>query len=176
MLLLVALHQALLHVLLKRVALGWHSLFELAVYSLTGSVVAWLGLTWIARTVALQEEAKAQLRRTYEKLEHTHRQLLAVHEIGCRVASAADVQEVLELAARAPVHLAGAKGSAVFAFDETRDRLKVEMAWGLSDGYVCALRQRVEEGIPAGRCRGCSPLQARVTGDCPPVPGIAGPG
>jgi hypothetical protein len=74
------------------------------------------------------------------------------------VAAAADVQEVLELAARAPVHLTGAKGSAVVSFDETYDRLKLDMAWGLSDGYVRALRQQVEAGIPAGRCRGCIPM------------------
>ncbi len=171
-LLLAAGHQVVVHRLLDLLAPDSHSLIELAIYSFTGSLVAWLGLTWIARAVSRQEQAQVELQAAYENLKSMHQQLLAVHEIGRQVASAADVQEVLELAARAPVYLARAKGSAVVSFDENNDRLKLEMTWGLSDGYVHALRRRVEEGIPAGRCRGCTPLQARVTGDCPLFQGL----
>jgi len=171
-LVLAAFHQFTIYALLQHVPPDWHSLLELAVYSLTGSVVAWLGLTWIGQAIAHQEEAEARLRRTYGELERTYRQLLAVHEIGRQVASAADVQEVLELAARAPVHLVEAKGSAVVSFDEVRDQLNLEMAWGLSDTYVRAMRQRIDAGIPADRCRGCIPLQARVTSDCPLFQGL----
>jgi two-component system nitrate/nitrite sensor histidine kinase NarX len=46
------------------------------------------------------------------------------------------------------------------------------MTWGLSDTYIQALRRRVEAGIPADRCRGCVPLTARVTGDCPLFQGL----
>lgn len=171
-LLLAALHQVILHQLLGFLTPEFHSLTELAVYSFTGSVVAWLGLTWIAKAARQQEQAQAELQAAYEGLRQMHQQLLAVHEIGRQVASAADIQEVLELAARAPVRLIGAKGSAVVSFDDSHDRLILEMAWGLSDDYVRTLRRRVEEGIPAGRCRECIPLQAKVTSDCPLFQGL----
>jgi hypothetical protein len=164
--LLAALHQAVLHALLEHVTPDWHSHLELAVYGLTGSIVAWIGLTWLGQAIARQEQAQTELQAAHQNAEWIHQQILSVHDIGCQVATAADVQEVLEVAARAPVHLVGARSSAVFSFNDTDDRLKLDMAWGLSDGYVRALRQRVDDGIPAGRCRGCTPLQAQVSGDC----------
>ena len=170
--LLAALHQAVLHTFLERVPPGWHSYLELAVYGLTGSIVAWIGLTWLGQAIARQEQAQTELQTAHQNAEWIHQQLVSVHDIGCQVATAADVQEVLEVAARAPVHLVGARSSAVFSFDDTDDRLKLDMAWGLSDGYVRALRQRVEDGIPAGRCRGCTPLQAQVSSDCPLFQGL----
>jgi signal transduction histidine kinase len=173
-LLLAAFHQTIVHALLERATPGWHGFLELAVYGLSGSVVAWLGLTWLGQAMARQEQAQTELQAAHQSAEWIHQQLLTVHDIGRQVAAAADVQEILELAARAPVRLTEAKGSAVVSFDETYDRLKLDMAWGLSDGYVRALRQRVEAGIPAGRCRGCAPLQARVTSDCPLFQGLQG--
>jgi len=167
-LLLAAVHQLILHALLQYlVAPTQHDFIELLIYGFTGSVVAWIGLTWLARAVGRQEEAERRVRRAYEELEQTHQRLLAVHEIGQRVASAADEQEVLEMAARAPIHLAGACGSAVIAFDEASDQLKLEVTWGLSDRYVHALRRHIAQGIPYDRCQGCVPLRAQITGDCP---------
>jgi len=166
-LLLAALHQIVVHEVTDRLAPNWHSQIELIVYGLTGSVVAWIGLTWLAQAVARQTQAEADLRRAYTELEHTHRQLLAVHDIGRQIASAADVQEILELAAQAPVQLTGALGSSVVSFDQARDRLKLDMTWGLSEAYNKALRRRVEAGIPAERCRTCVPLHAQAKSDCP---------
>lgn len=115
---------------------------------------------------------EAELRASHQRLAEAHRQLLAAHDIGAEIASAEDIQQVLELAARAPVRLAGALGSAFITFDEELDRLHLDMAWGLSGPYVEGLRRRVEHGIPAERCRQCQPLQARVSSDCPLFEGL----
>jgi signal transduction histidine kinase len=171
-LLLAAFHQVIVHLLLERSPQTWNNLLELAVYSVTGSVVVWLSLTWLGRALARHEQAQAELQAAHQHEQWIYQQLHAVHDIGCRVATAANMQEVLELAAHAPVHLSGAKGSAVVSFDETHNRLKLDMAWGLSEDYVRLLRQRVDEGISAVRCRDCTPLQAHVSGDCPLFQGL----
>ena len=79
---------------------------------------------------------------------------------------------MLELAAHAPTHLAGAQGSAVMMFDEKQERLRLDMAWGLSDAYVTGFRQRIELGVPAERCQTCSTLHAQVSGNCPLFDGM----
>ncbi len=173
---LAALHQLTLQVLLPRVSAAYHTWLAVAVYGLSGSIVAWLALSWLARNVAHQEQTEAKLRLAYERLTETHRRLLAVYDIGHEIASAADMQQVLELAARAPSHLADALGSAVVTFDEEHDdRLRLDMAWGLSDSYLRHLRQRVEAGIPAERCRTCKPLATHVSSDCPLFAGMQDP-
>jgi len=166
-LLLVALHQLLLHVLLKRVALEWHSLLELGVYGLTGSAVAWLGLTLIAGVVARREEAETHLRRAYADLERAHQQLHLIHQVGRRVTSAADVQELLELAAQVPTELLGAQGAGVVTFDREQNRAHLEATQGLDDRTADVLRRHVESGFPIERCATCRPLTARRGEDCP---------
>ncbi len=139
-------------------------------HGLLGTIIIWLALGWLARNAARQEQTEAELRAAYESLAETHRQLLAVHDIGREIASAEDIQHVLEVAARAPVQLTGAIGAAVVTFDETSDggeRLKLDMAWGLSDTYLAGLRRRMAEGISAGRCLRCEHLTAHVSSDCP---------
>jgi len=169
---LAALHQGVLHILLPRLPAAYHDWVPVLLYGLSGSLVVWFALGWLAQSAARQEQTEAELRAAYESLAQTHRQLLAVHDIGREIASAADIQQVLTLAARAPTHLADAVGAAVVTFDEERDRLRLEIAWGLSDTYLRHFRQRVEAGIPAGRCRTCRPLTARVSSDCPLFDGL----
>jgi len=166
-LVLVALHQGVTHVLFGDLSNVWHAVLEWVVYGLTGSVVAWLGLTWVAQAVARQAQDAAKLRQAHADLAQIRQWLLSIHEIGREAVNAADPLEVLELAARAPVQLAGARGTAVFTFDDEKQGLKLEMTWGLGDTYIQALRRRVETGIPAERCRGCVPLTARITSNCP---------
>jgi signal transduction histidine kinase len=171
-LVLVALHQTLIHALFGNLTNVWHLLSEWAVYGLTGVVVAWVGLSWIARAIAREEQDAAKLRQAYADLAEINQRLLSVHTIGSEAVTAADPLEVLELAARAPVQVAGAVSSAVFTFDNEKERLKLEMAWGLNDTYLHALRQRVQAGISTERCRSCKPLTARVTNDCPLFQGL----
>ena len=169
---LAALHQLVLQWLLPWVPPAYHFWLAVVLYGLSGSIVAWLALAWLAKNAARQEQTEAKLRTAYDDLARTHRQLLAVHDIGREIASAQDMQQILELAARAPLYLAGAQGSAVITFDETTDRLNLDMAWGLSDSYLQGLRRRIEIGVPAGRCRGCDHLTARPSGDCPLFAGL----
>ena len=166
---LAALHQLILGRLLPPLPEATHFGVTVLLYGLSGTVVIWLALGWLARNADRQERIEAELRAAYDSLAETHRQLLAVHNIGREIASAQDIQHVLELAARAPVHLTQATGAAVVMFEESPggERLNLEMAWGLSDQYLAGLRQRMAAGIPAGRCRHCSHLTARVTSDCP---------
>jgi len=166
-LVLAAFHQAVLYALLDRLPGRWHSAVQLAVYGITGIVVAWIGMTWLARAVARQEQAEAELRQAYADLERTHRQLQTIHEIGRRVTNAADVQELLEIAARMPVELLGARGTTVVTFDPEEERADLEMAWGLDEAAVRALRDRLRSGFPAERCRRCRPLTANLNQDCP---------
>ena len=170
--LLAAVNQLVLHDFADRFAPNRHSLVEWMGYGLTGSIVVWIVLTWLARGVARQEQTAADLCRAYTELEATNRKLLSVHRIGSQIASAADVEEVLELAAQAPLQLTDALGAAVVSFDSARERLKLDVTWGLSESYVQALRKRVEAGISAERCRTCVPLHAQVKSDCPLFHGL----
>ena len=164
---LAAFHQAVLYALLDLIPPTWHGPVQLAVYGVTGIVVAWGGLTWLARAVARQEQAEADLRRAYADLERTHRQLQTIHEVGRRVTNAADVQELLDIAARMPVELLGARGTTVVTFDQEKERADLEIAWGLDDEAVRALRQRIQSGFPTSRCATCRPLTAQLNQDCP---------
>lgn len=166
-LVLAAVHQGVLLVLLDRLPSAQHSLVQLAVYSVTGIVVAWIGLTWLARAVARQEQAEAELRHAYAELERTHRQLQTIYQVGRRVANAGDVQELLDIAGRVPVEILGARGTTVVTFDQERGRADLEMTWGLSDAAVRALRRQVQAGFPADRCATCRPLTAQISQDCP---------
>ncbi|MFZ5918757.1 MAG: GAF domain-containing sensor histidine kinase [Chloroflexota bacterium] len=169
---LVAVHQWLWQALRAWLPPAWHFWLAVGLDGLSGSVAAWLALDWLAANAVRQERTRADLRAAYDSLAETHRQLLAVHDIGREIASAADMQQVLELAARAPVHLAGAVGSAVITLDQERDRLNLDMAWGLSDDYLLGFRRRLEAGVPAGRCQSCESLAGRVSGDCPLFEGM----
>lgn len=167
-----ALHQFVLHQLLLVLPIEYHTLTGIMLYGITGSIVVWIALSWLAGNAARQEQTEVELLAAYESLSETHRRLLAVHDIGKEIASAAEMQQVLELAARAPSRLAGAKGSAVITFDKEGNKLNLDMAWGLSNDYLHGLRKRVEAGIPADRCEACSVLGAEVSGSCPLFQGM----
>lgn len=164
---LAALHQTGLHLFLSRTPALWHEWAELLLYGLTGSVVAWIGLSWIAAAVARRAEAEDKLRAAFAELEFNHQKLLALHDLGEHVAAADDEQIVLELAAQAPLKLTSARASTVVTFDDDHDRLKLDMTWGLSENYRNALRARMDQGIPAARCRTCIPLKTKASSDCP---------
>ncbi len=163
---LAALYQLLLGRLPGWLPPGYYDWLAIIIYGLSGGLAAWYALGWLERRIARQEETEAELRAAHESLAETHHQLLAVHDIGREIASATDLQKVLELAARAPTHLAGAKGSTVITVDQEQGRLKLDMAWGLSDEYLDMLRRRMAGGLPSARCLSCQPLAARVGGDC----------
>jgi nitrate/nitrite-specific signal transduction histidine kinase len=171
-LLLAALHQFTLYLIADSVPARWTWWVELALYSLTGSLAVWLGMTWIADAAARRAEAEAQLRTAFDSLEHNHRQLLALHDLGERVAAASDEQAIIELAARAPLQLTGAQASTVITFDDERERLTLDMAWGLSEAYTRALRAQIENGIPARRCQACTALKTHAESDCPLFHGL----
>lgn len=151
---------------------SWYSLVDILVYGVTGSVAAWAGLTWIASAVARREQTEDQLRSAYAELAKNHDKLLLLHDLGRRVSEANDEQSVLELAAQAPLQLTEARASSVITFDEERSRLKLDMAWGLSENYLSALRGRIDTGIPMERCRSCSVLKTHVNSDCPLFTGL----
>lgn len=136
-------------------------------YGATGILVAWIGLTWIIQAVAQREKAEADLRWAYADLERTHHQLQTVHELGRRVTNAADVQELMDIAARTPVELLSAMGSAVVTFEQNSGQVNLEMTWGLGEAAGGALRRRIEAGLPAEICAHCRPLTARVVDNCP---------
>lgn len=100
---LAAFHQLILQWPLPWVPEPYQFWLAVLLYGLSGSVVAWLALDWLARNADRREKTEAKLRDAYEGLAETHRQLLAVHDIGREIASAEDMQQILELAARAPV-------------------------------------------------------------------------
>jgi signal transduction histidine kinase len=164
---LAALYQTVLHLAVAPLAEPWEAVTGFVVYGLTGSVVAWIGLRWIADGVTRRAAAEAQMRAAYAELEISHQRLLALHDLGQQIASADSEQAVLELAAQAPLQLASARASTVVTFDDSGNRLKLDMAWGLSENYLRALRARLDAGIDAARCRDCVVLKTHASSDCP---------
>lgn len=171
-LLLAAIHQIIVNWLvdpLMRPSLNWT---ELLAYALTGSLATWLGLGWIADGAARRAEAEAHLRQAYADLDSTNTKLRALHDLGQRLATVDDEQAILELAAQAPLQLTAAQASTVVSFDAEHDRLKLDMAWGLSENYLGALRDRIDRGISATRCQACVTLRTKATSDCPLFAGL----
>jgi signal transduction histidine kinase len=117
--------------------------------------------------VARQEQAETDVRQAYAGLERTHRELQAIHELGRQIANAADPQQLVDIAARIPATLLGARGTSVVSFDRDTGRAELEMTWGLPDPAVAALRRRVAAGLPGEQCAGCRPLTAQLTDACP---------
>jgi signal transduction histidine kinase len=164
---LVALHQFFLNDILILFAPTWHTLIESLVYSITGISAAWLALTSLARALAHRERTEIELRDAFRELEANHDKLLKLHDFGRRVTDANHEETVLELAAQGAVQITGARASSIVTFDDAGDRLKLDVAWGLSDRYLRALRTRVDAGIPAARCRECATLKTKASSDCP---------
>jgi nitrate/nitrite-specific signal transduction histidine kinase len=161
-----AIHQALLFAALRVFPDAPQEWIHLAIYSITGVVVVWLGLRALLRTTARQEQAEAELETAYADLEQTHRQLQAIHEVGRRVTNSSDVQELLEIAARIPVELLGAAGASVITFDAERERSSLELTYGLDERAVQALRQQTETAHTPQQCANCQPLTAHLSAEC----------
>lgn len=161
-----AVHQALLFAVLRFFPGTQQEWIHLAVYSVTGVIVVWLGLRTLLRTAERQEQAEADLRVAYADLEQTHRQLQIIHEVGRRVTNSSDVQELLEIAARIPVELLGAASASVITFDAEQERSTLEMTYGLDASAVQALRQQTETALIPQQCANCQPLTAHVSDEC----------
>lgn len=167
-----AFHQAAARYLAAYLDVAWQGYSELLLFGLTGSLVTWVGLSWLAAVGRRSAEAEAQLRAAYTELETNHQKLLALHDLGQQIATADDETTVLELAAQAPLQLTDAQASSVVTFDPEGNRLKLEMAWGLSERYLQALRAYLDRGVDADRCRTCAALKTHVSADCPLFVGI----
>lgn len=170
--LLASIHQAAVYLLSGESIPGRSLILSLLLYSLVGGVLVWTGMMLVGESVQRSAEAEARLRAAYAELENNHQKLLTLHELGQRLASVDHLQEALELASQAPLKLANARASTVVTFNDEHDRLSLDMAWGLSQEYLSALRQRIDQGIPAERCRVCSTLHAQATQDCPLFDGL----
>ena len=105
-------------------------------------------------------------------MDQNHRQLLALNKFGEHITAADDQHAILELAARAPLELTGAQASTVLTFDDDKDRLKLDIAWGLSDNYLNALRYRIDKGLSSSRCQMCNSLKTHLGSDCPLFDGL----
>jgi nitrate/nitrite-specific signal transduction histidine kinase len=171
-LILAAIHQFAIYLVADAFPVTWQWWVQLLIYTLTGSIVAWLGLTWIADAAAQRYDTESQLRRAYAELEENHNQLYALHNLGERITDADDQHTILEIAARAPLELTTARASTVITFDAVHDRLKLDMAWGLSENYLKALRNQLEIGISSERCQHCSSLKTHFESDCPLFRGL----
>ena len=80
LLILVAIYQFALYLIADVFPITWQWWVQLLIYTLTGSVAAWLGLTWIAEAASKRYEAESHLRQAYAELEENHNQLLALSE------------------------------------------------------------------------------------------------
>ena len=172
MLILSAFHQFVLYLLTDSLPISWNWWIQLLIYSISGSIAVWLGLTWLSNSIYLQFEAEESLRLAFEKLDQNHRQLLALNKFGEHITAADDQHAILELAARAPLELTGAQASTVLTFDDDKDRLKLDIAWGLSDNYLNALRYRIDKGLSSSRCQMCNSLKTHLGSDCPLFDGL----
>ena len=169
--LLATIHSLLVRNIARPVSGIWQPWIEILVYSITGSLTAWMGLSWIANAAAQRAKTEHQLQDAFEELEQRHQQLLRLNHIGEQIAAADSQHTILELATRAPLQLTKAQASTVVSFDQHK-RLNLDMAWGLSDNYLGALRQRMDVGIDSERCRNCNTLHAHIKQDCPLFEGL----
>ncbi len=160
-------HQIVVATIIRPAPTQWDWWLELLVYSVTGSIAAWLGMTIIAAAVAQRAVAEEDVRQAYAELEARHEELLALDNLGELVSRASNEQSLLELAAQAPMQLTDATSSTMVTFDAEHDHLKLDMAWGLSDTYLNALQIRLDDGVISSRCQSCSALSAHVDSDCP---------
>ncbi len=170
---LAALHQFFVQTVIRPLnsSVGWW--LEVLVYTLTGSIVAWWGLTYIARNADKQAETERELRRAFDELEDNHQKLLALDRYGQYIAAAPNEDEVYKVAVQAPTQLAGAQSATIVTFDEEKRTLNLAMAWGLSEDYAQSLRNHLDYDVSAERCRTCSVLHAHVDSDCPLFAGVA---
>ena len=161
-----AVNQALLFALFRFLPPGQQGWAQLALYSLTGVVVVWIGLRQLAKAAARQEDAERDLHDAYAELALTHRQLQTIHEVSQRVTNSSDVQELLEIAARIPVELLGARSASVITFDAEREHGALEMTYGLNEPAVQSLQDEVATRFSAQRCVNCQPLTAHIGDQC----------
>ncbi len=170
---LAALHQLFVQTVIRPLhsPLGWW--LEVLVYTISGSIAVWWGLTYLAESTARQAETEQALRQAFDELQDSHQKLLALDRMGQHIASAPNEDEVYKVAVQAPTELVGAQAASLVTFDEDQQTLNLAMAWGLSDTYAHAFREYLDGGIAADRCRSCSVLHAHVDGDCPLFTGVA---
>lgn len=161
-----AVHQALLFALFHFLPPGQQGWAQLGLYSLTGIIVVWIGLRQLAKAAIRQQDAEQDLHDAYGELALTHRQLQAIHEVSQRVTNSADVQELLEIAARIPVELLGARSVSVITFDAEQDHGALAITYGLDEAAVQSLRDEVTTRFSAQRCANCQPLTAHISDHC----------
>ncbi len=163
------------------VALAWRPAFPALTltpahvwlaFAVVGGALAALGVALAARQLQRRAAAEVQLRAAYAELDANHRKLLAFHDLEQQVARADSEAGLLELAAAAPLKLADACASTIVSFDDDTNRLRLDVAWGLSAGYVAALRHQIGAGIDATRCRECVALKTTAGADCPLFAGL----
>ena len=170
---LAALHQLFVQTAIRPLNSPVEWWLEVLIYTVTGSIAAWWGLTYIARNAAKQSETEQELRRAFADLEDSHRKLLALDRMGQYIASAPNEDEVYKVAVQAPTELVGAKAATLVIFEEDQQTLNLAMSWGLSEDYARAFHDYLGQGVGAERCRTCSTLHAHVDGDCPLFVGVA---
>ncbi len=95
------------------------------IYGGIGPFVIWLVLNWIAGRVAEQQRAQEELERVHASLQETHArlqestsQLSALHEISRTIASAVDLQEVMDRVVRDIARITGATHACLRLLDE----------------------------------------------------------
>ncbi len=167
-----ALERTLLVSWLGPSAFSWSDTLDILVLGVVGSVVAWVGLTLLANALERRSQAEQRLQVAYAELAANHDRLLALNRIGEQIAAADSEETVLELAAQAPIELIGAQASSIVTFDDAANRVQLDVAWGLSEQYVHALRAHMDAGIDATRCRECTSLRAQTRGGCPLFVGL----
>ena len=170
---LAALHQIFVQTVIRPLnsPLGWW--LEVLIYTITGSIAAWWGLTYIAKNAAHQAQTEQELRQAFAELEDNHQKLLALDRYGQYIAAAPNEDEVYKVAVQAPSQLAGAQSATLVIFDEEKQELNLAMAWGLSERHAQTLRNHLDKSVPSDRCRTCSELHAHVGSDCPLFAGVS---
>ncbi len=145
---------------------------DVLILGIVGSITAWIGLSLLANALERHSQAEEHLKVAYAELETNHARLLSLNRIGEQIAAADSEETVLELAAQAPIELIGAQASSIVTFDDAANRVQLDVAWGLSEQYVHALRAQMDAGIDTTRCRECTTLRAQTRSGCPLFVGL----
>ena len=92
---------------------AWQFWSQLLFYSVVGSIVTYVTLTWIALEVRSRERAQVELQRLFRELQDAHAVLGALQRVTEQFASAPDLEHAVEAASRGVREATGARLAAV---------------------------------------------------------------
>ncbi len=104
------------------------------------------------------EELKAEVRRLRLALEEKTLEADALHRVGQAIASADDIDQMLQVVAEVAVSVTGTETCFIYLLDETRNELVMRAIYGADPSVVGKIRLHMDEGVTGWVARVKKPL------------------